>query len=244
MSERTPPKKDYPVARGVSPPPRRAAAPSLRRSDGQQIIVRRPAGRSPHRGWTLAVEIGAVVVLAGFFMAAGWLVFGHNKSDAPEPARQARAEPAVVTKPGVVEPPKPVERPAVAAPASPPVANAPGSPKIEKPVAPPVKPSPPPPAAPAVTNLTFQRDIFPILKSKCYTCHGENKKKLKGGLDVSTVKLLEKGGDGGPVIDRKNPEASALWESVANGQMPPGKGTKLTESEKKKLHAWLVGGGT
>jgi hypothetical protein len=258
---RRPTPTDFPVARGVSPPPkpvRRAAVPPpLPRTAARpaiapefafddtngRVVVRRPlrASRKSDRGWTLGIEIAAVVVLAGFCMAAGWWLF-HGPSGAAPPAEQARVE-SKVTKPTaaavVAEPPKPAEKPAarVARPPGPPVADAPGSPK-------PAVPAPPPkPAPPQVTNLTFQRDIFPILKSKCITCHGENKKKLKGGLDVSTVTLLERGGESGPAINRKEPETSRLWETVANGEMPPGKSSKLSESEKKKLHDWIVGGG-
>ena len=83
---------------------------------------------------------------------------------------------------------------------------------------------------------------MPILKTKCYSCHGENKKKLKGGLDVSTLAALRKGGDSGPAINSAAPEMSPLWETVASGQMPPGKSTKMDASEKRKLHDWIVGG--
>jgi outer membrane biosynthesis protein TonB len=209
----------------------------------------------------LGGEIGAVVVLAGFFMAAGWWLLGRRTPPATPPAAEhARAE-VKATNPSpaaaVAEPSEPAEKPAALVVPQPPVkepskpVERPVEKPIEKPAAPAIPPEPPPttmkppppPAAPAATNLTFARDIFPILKAKCYSCHGENKKKLKGGLDVSTVRLLEKGGDGGPAINRKEPETSPLWDTVASGSMPPGKGTKLSESEKKKLHDWIVGGG-
>lgn len=295
MSERKPqPKKsnDFPVARGVSPPPvpnrrpqarpaaqppkpatrRPAGPPPLPRTaarpaaaseftfheTGGRVFVRRHVHKRPaHCGWTLAVEIGAVVVLAGFFMAAGWYFLGQHTPDPAPVAANARPE-TKATKPAiVVEPAKPVEKPAAPAVPTPPpsVVKEPPQP-VEKPVekpaaptpppAPPVaKPTPPPPkpTAPATTNLIFARDIFPMLKNKCWSCHGENKKKLKGGLDVSTLALLEKGGDSGPALNRKDPETSPLWDTVASGQMPPGKSNKLSESEKKKLHDWIVGGG-
>ncbi|HEY1376591.1 MAG TPA: c-type cytochrome domain-containing protein [Gemmataceae bacterium] len=279
MNERKPsprgpqPKKaDFPVARGVAPPPRpvrRAVPPPLPKApprrrdtavesefafgDGRRVIVRRPARRRPqrHRGLIIALQAVAVVMLAGFCMAAGWWLF-HGRTPPPaESPPLAKAEPAKPGKAVVVEPAKPVEKPAAPVAPLPPV-KAPAKPvekPVEKPAAPappppmPVTPAPAPPPKPATTTLTFQRDILPILKAKCAGCHGDGRGKLKGGLDVRSVRALEKGGDGGPAIDRQNPEVSPLWDTVATGQMPPGKSTKLTESEKKKLHDWIVGGG-
>jgi len=192
----------------------------------------------------LGVEVGGAVVLAAIFMAAGWLLFGRDRTAVPPASDRPRAEAKVTPRsPALVaELPKPVENPAAIA--APPMPVAPSLPKaVETPVPSAEPPPPPKPTVPSVTNLTFQRDILPVLKAKCVNCHGENKRKLKGGLDVSTVKSLEKGGDGGPALNRQQPDLSLLWESVASGQMPPGKGTKLTESEKKKLHDWIVGGG-
>jgi hypothetical protein len=187
----------------------------------------------------LAIEIAAVFVLAGFFMAAGWWLFdGRTDSVTPAPsASRERQRPEIRSK-------APTAKAEPAEPVSPPVpVPAPVAPAPATPSPPPVPAtSPPMPAAPVVPLLTFQRDILPILKNKCLNCHGDNKRKLKGGLDVSTVKLLEKGGDGGPALNRLQPELSLLWETVATGQMPPSKGNKLTESEKKKLHDWITGG--
>jgi hypothetical protein len=189
------------------------------------------------------IQVGVVVVSAGVCMAAGWWIVHHNQ--------QQPAAPHAVAK---VEPPKPKPTAASPTPPPPPAAKPQSAPKpVEKPpvieVPPPagapiLPPTPPPaiPAAPPVTtNLTFQKDIAPILQSKCVLCHGD-RNKFKGGLDVRTLRSLEKGGDSGPAINHNNPETSPLWDSVANGQMPPGK-NKLSDVEKKKLHDWLVGGG-
>jgi outer membrane biosynthesis protein TonB len=180
-------------------------------------------------------------MLAGFCMAAGWwLMHGRGAAEAtpvakPEPVKVAAAKPSA---PAVEAPAKAVEKPIP--PPSPPKES-----KPEKSVTPPAKPTPPPAPPPKpiekpATTLTFQKDILPILQAKCVLCHGD-KNKVKGGLDVRTLRSLEKGGEGGPAINRQNPETSPLWDTVSTGQMPPGK-TKLSDSEKKKLHDWLVGG--
>jgi mono/diheme cytochrome c family protein len=192
------------------------------------------------------MQAGVVAVSAGICMAAGWWIVHHNHQQAaaaPAVALVAKVEPVKPVKaPAVVAEPKPVEKPA------PPPAKPQAAPKpVEKlPVVIAPTPAPPPPPAksastPATTNLTFQKDIAPILQAKCVLCHGD-RNKFKGGLDARTLRSLEKGGDSGPAINRQDPETSPLWDSVASGQMPPGK-NKLTEAEKKKLHDWLVGGG-
>jgi hypothetical protein len=261
---------DFPIARGVSPPPkpfrRVGAAPPPKITPhrtativesqftfGQvkeRVVVSRPIARKSSR--IVALQVGAVVLLAGFCMAAGWWGVHHNDQTTltlattvgPDVVKAEPAKPVVVVKPVEIPaaPPKPVEKPA--APPKP----------VEKPVAPPpmpiAKPSTPPPPPPPTppkspdkptTTLTFQKDILPILQARCVLCHGD-KNKFKGGLDVRTLRTLEKGGESGPAINRQDPETSPLWDSVSSGTMPPGK-TKLSESEKKKLHDWLVGGG-
>jgi mono/diheme cytochrome c family protein len=206
---------------------------------GDRVVVRPPIP-TPRRSM-LVLQIAAVVMLAGFSMAAGWW-FMHGR-DLPAPVSVAKLEPVKVdgVKPAalaVAPSVQPVERP-------PPPPLPPTEPKPEKPATPPAKPiTPPPPPKPAdkpTTTLTFQKDIQPILQGKCVLCHGD-KNKFKGGLDVRTVRTLEKGGETGPAINRQEPELSPLWDAVSSGQMPPGK-NKLSESEKKKIHDWLVGGG-
>ncbi|HEX4589165.1 MAG TPA: hypothetical protein VH120_04510, partial [Gemmataceae bacterium] len=86
---------DFPIARGVSPPPRQIhRRPPPRRADTvverpliRPVIVRKPAvGR---RKPILAVEIGVVVVLSGFCMAAGWWLFhDHGSPTRPVAVRE------------------------------------------------------------------------------------------------------------------------------------------------------------
>jgi hypothetical protein len=194
------------------------------------------------------VQAAVVVLLAGTCMAAGWWLF-HRPADSPFPAPTAAPEvaqrrPAEPTGPKAAvetQPPKPVAAPVVKQ--SPPPAEPPSA-KLATPASPPPAPKVdvprPQPAAPKpAANLTFQKEILPLFQAKCISCHGANKKK--GDLDVRSLTALLKGGDSGPAIDRQAPERSVLWESVAADRMPPGK-NKFTESEKKKLHDWLLGG--
>ncbi len=142
----------------------------------------------------------------------------------------------------VAEAPKPKSAPV--APAAPrkvtaaPVEN-PAAPSLEKPASPPVPPTPKL-SAPTVA-VTFQNDILPIFQAKCVSCHGADRKKIKGGLDVRTVASLLRGGDSGPALVRGDPDKSLLWDSVSTNQMPPGK-AKLTANEKAKIRQWILDG--
>jgi len=253
-----PRKPDYPIARGVSPPPR-----PFKRQDASRRpdtpVERKPILVPPQRrkkrggGLVIAVQAVAILALGAGSMALGWWAFHGRTEPAKPPSRTevARAEPAKPPKPTVL-PPKPVEQPP-APPAEPPQETAVQPPppeplvekseqkRVEKPA--PAPPAPEKPAAKPTTSLTFAKDIQPVLRAKCVNCHGD-RNKFKGGLDARTLRSLEKGGETGPAINRSEPELSVLWEAIANGSMPPGKSSKLTESEKRKIHDWLVGGGT
>ncbi len=86
-------------------------------------------------------------------------------------------------------------------------------------------------------NLTFERDVRPILKAHCFLCHGEET-ELKGGLDLRLVRLMQSGGDSGAAITAGANDGSLLWQRVASNEMPPGS-KKLTSAEKQTLRQWL-----
>ena len=95
------------------------------------------------------------------------------------------------------------------------------------------------PAAPA--ELTFERDIRPILKANCFHCHGEEG-KTKGGLDVRLRHLLAKGGEHGPAIVPGKAEKSRLFTLVRDGEMPKGENKKLPPEKIELLRRWIEGG--
>jgi hypothetical protein len=91
---------------------------------------------------------------------------------------------------------------------------------------------PPPPS--------FEKDIFPILESKCQDCHGEEVQEAK--LDLRTLSEILRGGENGPAIVRNQPHQSLLLDLAASGQMPPEAGDKLTDHELAILRDWIKGG--
>jgi hypothetical protein len=56
----------------------------------------------------------------------------------------------------------------------------------------------------------FEEKIRPLLAAKCYQCHSERAKKLKGKLKLDSRKAILKGGEEGPVITVGKPDESRL----------------------------------
>jgi mono/diheme cytochrome c family protein len=86
----------------------------------------------------------------------------------------------------------------------------------------------------------FEKDVAPIFRMKCLKCHGE--KERKGDLDLRTSAALLKGGESGAVIVPKDLEKSLLYEKVLEGEMPPGKKDRLSESELATIRRWIEAG--
>lgn len=59
----------------------------------------------------------------------------------------------------------------------------------------------------------YERDIKPLLRGRCYACHGALKQK--SGLRLDTVALMRKGGESGEVLMAGQPGRSLLIERVA-----------------------------
>lgn len=92
-------------------------------------------------------------------------------------------------------------------------------------------------------TLTFERDIRPILKARCFHCHGEEE-ELRGGLDVRLARFLQDGGDSGPAIVPGEPDASLLVERIRSGEMPPVEdaGKRVSRDELHRIEQWIQQG--
>lgn len=156
--------------------------------------------------------------------------------------------------PGTQQQPPPVVPPVVVNP--PPVVTPPKTP-VSTPVTPPkppttttVKPKEMPPAIvpkePPVTAvaLTFEKDIKPIFRAKCNSCHGDppTDKKPKGGLDLRTLSAIKAGGDSGAGAIPNNLKASPIWDQIDKGDMPPPNKDKLTARETQMIKDWIMSG--
>ncbi len=104
----------------------------------------------------------------------------------------------------------------------------------------------------AAAAPTFEKDIWPILNSKCVDCHRapyeENgrKKEPKAGLRFDAAWAILKGSENGPVLKPGDAAGSHMYEVTTLPEddddfMPP-KGDPLTDAEKKLLMEWINAG--
>ena len=92
----------------------------------------------------------------------------------------------------------------------------------------------------------FAYEVYPMLESKCFACHGEDTEELKGEFDIRSLEgMLEGGESGNPALFPGHPEQSPMFvfatradEDVA---MPPKENDKLTEEQLRWLKRWIQG---
>ncbi len=93
----------------------------------------------------------------------------------------------------------------------------------------------------AAAELTFERDVRPILKAHCFHCHGEGE-ELKGGVDLRLRRFMATPTkDGIHVMVPGKPEESEMMQLIREGEMPE-KGRKLTAEEMGILEQWIAQG--
>src|ERR687898_2533007 len=97
----------------------------------------------------------------------------------------------------------------------------------------------PVPAPAAPTEVTFARDIQPILERSCVSCHSADLKLAD--LDLSTRDAALKGGEHGAVIVPGSAERSKLYRMVAGLDEPamPMQGDPLTKTEIAAIQTWI-----
>lgn len=98
-----------------------------------------------------------------------------------------------------------------------------------------------PPATTAREVEFFEKEIRPLLVTKCQKCHSE--KKQNGGLRLTSREGALKGGETGPAVVPGQPAASLLWRAVEyrdDLQMPPD--GKLPAEQLQHLRRWIENG--
>jgi len=89
-------------------------------------------------------------------------------------------------------------------------------------------------------RVEYTRDIEPILKARCLSCHGANQQM--GGLRLDRREDALRGGNSGPVIVPGKSSASRLIRLVAGlekGLVMPPAGNRLSAQEVELLRAWI-----
>jgi hypothetical protein len=94
----------------------------------------------------------------------------------------------------------------------------------------------------AALAVDYEKEIKPLLKERCYACHGALKQKA--GLRLDTATAMRQGGDGGDILTKHH---SMLLDRVTttdkDDRMPPeGEGSKFTAEQVAKLQAWVAAG--
>ena len=97
---------------------------------------------------------------------------------------------------------------------------------------------------PKSADLDFFRDIYPIVKANCISCH--NKTTTKAALNMETPELIKKGGDSGPALVAGKGEESLIVRAASHLDdyiMPPknnkGGAVDLTPSEIALVKNWI-----
>ena len=93
------------------------------------------------------------------------------------------------------------------------------------------------------SDVDYVKDIKPILKNRCYACHGGLKQE--SALRLDTTALALRGGDSGAVIAPGDPQSSLLLQKITDtdesARMPP-EGDPLTAEEVGLIRAWILQG--
>lgn len=89
-------------------------------------------------------------------------------------------------------------------------------------------------------KVDYLRDIKPVLKARCFSCHGSLKQKAKLRLDAAA--LIRKGGRHGPAVKPAAAEDSLLIQRITEereaARMPP-QGKPLSDKQIALLKAWI-----
>lgn len=95
------------------------------------------------------------------------------------------------------------------------------------------------------TAIVYRDLLYPILETKCLSCHSHS--KAKGGLVLSDTVSLLKGGESGPTLVKGSLDESLIIERLLldldhEHRMPPKGKPQLTPEELALLKAWIASG--
>ena len=89
------------------------------------------------------------------------------------------------------------------------------------------------------TEISYARDVQPILESRCAGCHfGEF---TSAELHMDSYQSLMAGSENGPVIVPGSARKSLLVQKISLGEMPK-RGPKLTPTQIQLITDWINAG--
>lgn len=90
----------------------------------------------------------------------------------------------------------------------------------------------------AEETVDFERQVAPLLASRCLDCHGEH--DPRGSLSLTHEEALRRGSDSGPLISADQPDMSLLLVRLRDREMPPPEsGRSLQYAEIELLARWV-----
>lgn len=97
----------------------------------------------------------------------------------------------------------------------------------------------------AEDRIDYVQQIKPLLRARCYACHGALKQE--GNLRLDTAQLAVQGGDSGAAITPGNEQASLLLKRISAAdiaeRMPPEhEGEPLAAEQAALIRQWIVAG--
>lgn len=91
----------------------------------------------------------------------------------------------------------------------------------------------------------FALKVLPLLKTKCFGCHGQDSDDVRGDYDLLTRDTMIKGGESEEVaLVPGKPSESPLYESILweGSEMPPKESDRLTKEETEYVRKWIEAG--
>ena len=93
----------------------------------------------------------------------------------------------------------------------------------------------------------FSLKVYPLLKEKCFGCHGDKPEKLKGDFDIRSLEGILKGGESEiPGLIKGNAEKSQIYKSVIwadeDLEMPPKENDRLSKEQVETVKKWIDDG--
>jgi mono/diheme cytochrome c family protein/cytochrome c553 len=91
----------------------------------------------------------------------------------------------------------------------------------------------------------FVTDVLPLLKAKCFACHGDKPDKIEGKLDATSRAGLLAGGESTePSIVPGRPDKSLLYQAIRRDglEMPPKENDRLTAAQIEAIGKWIAAG--
>jgi hypothetical protein len=86
--------------------------------------------------------------------------------------------------------------------------------------------------------VDYAKDIKPLLRERCYACHGALKQKA--GLRLDSVALLKAGGDSGDATQHLLERLTTI--DKADRMPPEGEGAMFNAEQVRKVREWLAAG--